>query len=134
MSGRPTEVTPFARMLGVREMGVLDEAQRTYVVCITPTAEATNFFHTVHGGYLQGILDDIAGMLIFLLYGTNSAITVLSTTHFLRASRLNQPLKFNVQIAEEDECQISVTGSVCNSAGIQIVCYSSRWTRRTRRS
>lgn len=132
MSEKPTEVTPFARTLGIKEIGSLDEEGKTYVVEHTPSNGSANFFRTVHGGHLQGILDDISGMLIFLLYGTNSAITVSSQTRFLRATRLNQPLRFIVRIDAEDEEMITVTGEV-RSTACQIVEYSSEWKKRPRR-
>ncbi|MDD5342476.1 MAG: hotdog fold domain-containing protein [Patescibacteria group bacterium] len=132
MSSQPTQVTPFAQTLGIDTIGSLDEGARTYVVEHTPSEKSANFFRTVHGGLLQGILDDSAGMLIFLLHGVNSAITVSSQIRFLRATRLGQPLRFIVRIDAEDEKKVRVTGEV-RGATCQIAEYSSEWIRRARR-
>ncbi len=136
MSNKPTDVTPFARTLGITEIGALDKGAKTYIVTATPTQAVTNFFRTAHGGFLQGALDDSAGMLIFLLYGTNSAITSVSAcVEMLQAPRLNQPLIFTVRITSEDDVSIAVAGEVHNSAGklVARTTSDSRWCRRHRR-
>jgi len=130
----PTGITPFAKLLGIEGIGDLNTAAKTYVVEAIPANAVANFFGTVHGGYLQGVLDGSAGMLIFLLNGTNSAITIeAEPVQMCRAPRLNQPLIFTLRVTEEDETDITVIGQVHNAAGTLVAHNSSKWKKRARR-
>ncbi|MBU0707489.1 PaaI family thioesterase [Patescibacteria group bacterium] len=133
---RPTELTSFAQLLGITRFGNFFADSKTYIIRVTPTQEIANLFGTVHGGYLASVIDDSAGMLIFFLYGVNSAITARSSPiEMKRAPRLNQPLTFTMRVTKETKTEIWVMGEVRDDAGrlVALTSRSSRWCKRTRR-
>lgn len=93
--------SPFGHYLGCKTLGDYSEDGQTYTCTVTPGKVHINNVPTVHGGYMLGLLDECFAMLIFRLYGNNSAVTIAMEAKFVSILRQSeQPITCQVHIAE----------------------------------
>lgn len=128
--GPPKEPTPFAKLLGVKELGFFDLATNTYTCTIESlNTEAVNFFRTLHGGAIMGLLDDVCGTTIYFLYGINSAVTISAETFFFKPIRPISSVQITCRITKEEGTYIFMEAEL-ESSGAIVSKMKATWERR----
>lgn len=87
--------SPFGRWLG----GVLQTVESGRIVlAYTVREDMTNPVGTLHGGVASGIMDDVAGMLVYTLGAENAYTSVNLTVDFLHSARINDVLTATAEV------------------------------------
>jgi len=134
MVNQPKKPTPFAKFLGIHKLGSFDQEKKEYTLKVSPNKKMVNFFPTLHGGYLSALFDDFFGMLVYFMYGINTATTKKTIVEYERMIRIRQrePLIFLVYFIEENNGVIFMKGEV--KRGEQIMATTeSQWRLRKNR-
>ncbi len=128
--GPPKEPTLFAQLLGVKELGVFDSTTNTYTCLIESlNVQAVNFFRTLHGGAIMGLLDDVCGTTIYFRYGINSAITISAESVFHKPIRPISAVKIKCRIIKEEGTNIIMEADL-ESGGVMVSKMKAIWERR----
>ena len=126
----PKEPTLFAQMLGVEKLGSYDPITKTYSCNIDfLNDQAVNFFRTLHGGAIMGLLDDICGITIYFCYGVNSAVTINAKTFFYKPIRPSSSIEITCQIIKEEGKEIIIE-AVLESSNEMVAKMTAVWERR----
>jgi len=126
----PASPTLFVQLLGIKSIGQFNKDDRTYTWQINGLDKrAVNYFRTVHGGVIMGLLDDACGVTIYNCYGVNSAVTNKAESAFFKPLRPISSITITCQILEETGNKIYLNSQLSSNNHL-IAEMNAVWTRR----
>lgn len=112
MSKTPTQSSPLARALGIKELGFYNPRLHSYEMTFTPNPEQTNFLGTTHGGLIAFLFDEAAGMLAYFEHGINMAVSLDQLVRFVHPVLPNNKIKVVVKVQETRGNELIMTGEL----------------------